>query len=435
MRVRKARWMMAMFLVFGVFVIGGSCPGVHATTIRVIDVCEPHGIAMQKLAPIYEKETGIKVEVDVFGWDATLEKEMLLFMSQGSDYDVVAHDCVFSATFQRNGWLLDLRKYLEDPSLPNIDLTGYLPGLMEAYDIGENGEIWDIPIDLTGIIMVYIPEMFEEAGMAEPAKTWDEYLEQVKRMTKDLNGDGIIDQYGIVIHPGAPDPCYTDWIVRVTGFDLPPGAVEFVLNKECTETIFDRYPYGVKALEMLKDILQYSPFGSIGYGYGEVMEAFRVGLAASWISWQVNMCEFLDPLKSKVAGKVAFALSPITKERHDHIGGWRFGINKYSKHPEEAYKFMAWIASKEGVEKMMEVGSLTPPRVELLLNPEWVKKFPAMKVMSELKNPVAFPKTGKFIKMQQLFFEQIPMALAGHKTSEKCIKDIAAEINKMLKSK
>lgn len=434
MRVQKRRWMMAAFFVFGVF-IGSSSLGVHATTIRVIDDSEDHGIAMQKLAPLYEKETGVKVVVETYGWDATLEKEMLLFVSKSSDYDIVAHDCVFSGTFQQNGWLLDLRKYLEDPSLPDIDLTGYLPGLMEVYDIGENGEIYSIPIDLTSILMVYIPERFKEAGMDGPAETWNEYLKQVERMSKDLNGDGMIDQFGIIVHPGGADPSYTDWIVRVTGFELPLGAVEFVLNKELTTTIFDVYPYGVKALEMYKEILTYSPPGSIGYGYGEVMEAFRTGLAASWISWQVLMYEFLDPSKSEVAGKVAFALPPITKERHSHVGGWRVGINKYSEHPEEAYKFIAWIASKEGEKRMVEAGSLTPARTEALRNPEWIKKFPAMKVMSQLENPVAFPKTGKFIEIQQVFFEHIPMALTGQKTSEEVIENIATEVNRLLKSK
>jgi len=40
--------------------------------------------------------------------------------------------------------------------------------------------------------------LFEKAGIAAPPKTYDEIMEDAKLLTKDTDGDGIIDQMGFV---------------------------------------------------------------------------------------------------------------------------------------------------------------------------------------------------------------------------------------------
>jgi multiple sugar transport system substrate-binding protein len=38
--------------------------------------------------------------------------------------------------------------------------------------------------------------MFDEAGLAEPPRTWEEFAEYARRLTRDTGGDGSVDQYG-----------------------------------------------------------------------------------------------------------------------------------------------------------------------------------------------------------------------------------------------
>jgi multiple sugar transport system substrate-binding protein len=48
----------------------------------------------------------------------------------------------------------------------------------------------------TGYIMAYNEQMLNEAGIDSVPTTWDEYIEAARAMTKDTDGDGVIDQYG-----------------------------------------------------------------------------------------------------------------------------------------------------------------------------------------------------------------------------------------------
>ena len=44
--------------------------------------------------------------------------------------------------------------------------------------------------------MYYNTKMFKEAGIEKAATTWDEFVADAKKLTKDTNGDGKPDQWG-----------------------------------------------------------------------------------------------------------------------------------------------------------------------------------------------------------------------------------------------
>ncbi|ETX09216.1 MAG: hypothetical protein ETSY2_00830, partial [Candidatus Entotheonella gemina] len=45
----------------------------------------------------------------------------------------------------------------------------------------------------------YRKSHFQEADIQAPPKTWDEWIEAAKKLTKDSNNDGITDQWGLII--------------------------------------------------------------------------------------------------------------------------------------------------------------------------------------------------------------------------------------------
>ena len=46
--------------------------------------------------------------------------------------------------------------------------------------------------------LFYNKKLFEKAGL-QPPKTWSEFVDTAKKLTKDTNGDGKIDQWGVAI--------------------------------------------------------------------------------------------------------------------------------------------------------------------------------------------------------------------------------------------
>lgn len=82
----------------------------------------------------------------------------------------------------------DLNNYMTDE-----DKALWTDGVIESGTI--NGDLTYIPVSLQPTDIIYRIDRFEEAGLEIPT-TWDEFIECAKALTKDTDGDGVIDQWG-----------------------------------------------------------------------------------------------------------------------------------------------------------------------------------------------------------------------------------------------
>jgi len=62
-----------------------------------------------------------------------------------------------------------------------------------------NGKTWGVPWASQSLFLVCNGPMFEQAGIGRPPATWDEMFECARRLTRDTNGDGNIDQWGLQV--------------------------------------------------------------------------------------------------------------------------------------------------------------------------------------------------------------------------------------------
>jgi multiple sugar transport system substrate-binding protein len=62
-----------------------------------------------------------------------------------------------------------------------------------------NGTLMCIPQNLSSLVVYYNKNLFDRADVAYPAAgwSWADFLTTAKALTKDANGDGTIDQYGL----------------------------------------------------------------------------------------------------------------------------------------------------------------------------------------------------------------------------------------------
>lgn len=90
--------------------------------------------------------------------------------------------------FAENGWMENLDPWFEKDG---IDMTGWAGQSTCVW----NGETACVMLLYFGFVMGYNEKMLAEEGLEVPT-TWEEYLNVVRATTKDLNGDGITDQFG-----------------------------------------------------------------------------------------------------------------------------------------------------------------------------------------------------------------------------------------------
>ena len=95
-----------------------------------------------------------------------------------------------------------------------------------------------------------------------------------------------------------------------------------------------------------------------------------------------------DPKSSKVAGKVGYAYAPVTETKcSGWLYTWAWGIEKASKNPDAAWKFVSWASSKEYEQLVgQKLGWARVPagkRQSLYENPEYQKAAAAFYKMTQ----------------------------------------------------
>ena len=90
--------------------------------------------------------------------------------------------------FAENGWMENLDPWFENDG---IDMSNWAGQKICRW----NDETACFMLLYFGFMMAYNAEILEAEGLAVPT-TFEEYMDVVRKTTKDLNGDGITDQFG-----------------------------------------------------------------------------------------------------------------------------------------------------------------------------------------------------------------------------------------------
>ncbi|WP_096597827.1 extracellular solute-binding protein [Calothrix sp. NIES-2100] len=102
--------------------------------------------------------------------------------------------------------LIPVDEMLENsPVKDEIDPT--LFGSMEY-----QGKIWSIPFATNNVGVFYRPSLFKAAGIENLPRTWEELRQVAQKLTRDRNGDGKIDQYGILLPLGKGEFTVFTWL-------------------------------------------------------------------------------------------------------------------------------------------------------------------------------------------------------------------------------
>lgn len=132
---------------------------------------------------------------------------------------------------------LDAIRPLED-WLANSPVKGDLdPAMFESMNY--QGHTWSVPFATNNVGVFYRPSLFKAAGITQLPRTWDELRQVARQLTRDTNGDGRIDQHGIILPLGKGEFAVFIWLPFLwsAGGELvspgkqEPAAVELANNQ------------------------------------------------------------------------------------------------------------------------------------------------------------------------------------------------------------
>lgn len=170
----------------------GKQPGSDRT---IVYNCAANTAEIAALRPAQEKffaQTGIRVKLNPFSG----EDKLYAMMAAGQAPDVFYTNNAVRDRLAAEGRLLDLRPYAEkDP------LWARLRPEVKAAAVSADGGIYSLGNYTMTCGVYYNRAAFAEAGLKPPDAnwTWSDLVAAAKALTKDDNGDGKPERYGIFI--------------------------------------------------------------------------------------------------------------------------------------------------------------------------------------------------------------------------------------------
>lgn len=349
------------------------------TTLVVNFPAHPHYDAAMKVLPKFTEETGIKVEVDQLQYLAMRQKQTLELTKPKGDYDLMTYVVFSKADYVPAFQIEALAPYFMNPKLsdPNYDpedlITGYVQNIgvaggKKGYLPGSTGALYGVPFGSETSVLGYRKDIFEKHNLKVP-ETYDEMLDLVCKIPELEPGMGGLTSRGASGHQVSH--AFLLHLAPLGGKVYDDQWMPIVNNEA-----------GVKAGEVLKKILECGPEGGTSFGFAEMKNAFLQGKAALYLDSISVAGEMEDPEKSKVVGKVGWALHPKGVRRGSQTGGFGIAIPSNAQNKEAAFLLMQWLTSKR-IDKLIALEGGSPSRFSTYNDPDVVAKYPHSKVFAE----------------------------------------------------
>ncbi len=331
-------------------------PNLRGKTIKIkawsgvkdwLSILKMMSIEFNKLYP----EINFELEPTWFGDKIVLENKVLAALVAGKGApDII--DCMIQRTGQY--WKGAYHMLFPFPLKEEGLYDNYVEARLKSYT-GPDGKIYFLPGQNPVCVLYYRKDMFDEAGIATPIATWDEFLQQAKKLTKDVDGDGKIDQWALGVAKDHPGWFQQLLLQRGGGFFNKNGDV--IIDNEIGVSVLKFYVDLIHKYKVALPIADaFMAPGMSYYKEGKVASTF----SASW--WGHY---FLQTFCPEQKGKWRIQALPKWKEggyRTATWGGTAFGVTMQSKYPEFVWQFLkyAWVSKQSQVRKFQITRDTTP---------------------------------------------------------------------------
>ncbi|MDH3973574.1 MAG: ABC transporter substrate-binding protein [Deltaproteobacteria bacterium] len=317
----------------------------------------------------HKKYPGLRVEREIGPHSSTEYHDLLTqkLKNRDTSVDVFFMDVIWPPEFAAAGWALPLDHYFSEE-----ERKKFIEGPILANSYG--GSIYGVPFWISAGLLYYRKDLLDKYGLKPPG-TWEEMVGQIKTILaaerkEKPNLKGYSAQF----------KQYEGLVCNMLEFIMGGGGT--IMDPETGKPGIA----GQEAFESLRFVRDeivggVAPKGILTYQEPESLDLFIQGGAVFHRNWPYAWEVSNNKEKSRIAGKVGISVLPHFegKKSYAALGGWQFGINRYSKKPDLAWKFIEFMTSPE-IEKLLAGEAAQPPtRLSLYDDEEVLKKNPHFK--------------------------------------------------------
>ncbi|MET7641343.1 sugar ABC transporter substrate-binding protein [Streptomyces sp. NPDC005438] len=371
----------------------------------------------------FEKQTGIKVKLEVIPWSSLLDR-ILAAASSGQGPDVLNIGNTWSSSLQKSGALLPFDK-------KTFDKVGgrdrFTPSAIAATGAKDKDPA-AVPLYSLTYALYYNKKMFKDAGIDKPPTTWDQLVSDGKKLTKD-------GKYGLALEGGDP---------------VENSHHAFVFAKQHGSDFFDAEgnptfdtPGNVKGIKQYVDFVakdRISSEGNAEYAQRQSVKDFATG-KAGMLLWQAARTSLLSHgMKSDEYGiaPVPFQTAEPAKGRdvNSMVAGINISVFNNTDNLDGSLKFVKFMTSDKEQEALNKTYGSLSPLTTAKQNASGNPDEPVLRqVLTDNAAPLPqVPNESKFetlvgTAMKELFAD----AAAGKKVTTQAVRDRLAKAQQQMR--
>ena len=277
-------------------------------------------------------------------------KQLAVDIAANNEADIITLDTGdgLSAYYniRKGGSFLPLENYLkgyvldDGTKLEDVDLID---------SVKKDGHVVALPwFTFAAPVTIYRKSLLQEAGVdsAELSKSWDSYYKACKKLTQDKNGDGKTDVYGFS-HQTEGSVLLRWWTMHWL-WENGGGIFPKEEGPYTADRLIWNSPENVAACEYLKKMItECGPSGK--YTVNDALNMFANGSVATMqaTTWCfANLKAMMD--ENSYNNDIGLAYFPNNGEKTPVNVTWGnpLAISTNCKHPDEAFKFIAFMHGK-----------------------------------------------------------------------------------------
>lgn len=316
-----------------------------------------------------------------------------------------------SPAYMRFNTLAPLNDYVKKDS--TFDINDFFPLFRDAYTY--KGKYYGFAKDFNTYVLYYNKQMFEKAGLKKPPSNWAELQQYAKKLTKDTNGDGKIDQFGIVIEPVFE---MLMPFVYQNGGELQDANGKLKIEEPAFLNALTFYH------DLYKNKIATIP-SDVGAGWNG--DAFGRKNAAMVISGG-----WLIPYLKEGYPNIQYGVAelPAGKVKATLAFSNAYVIPKEAKNPDNAWKLLSYFAGKKGMAEWTKSGLAFPTRKSVAIK----NGFYNHPVYKTFMQSVSFAKP-LFVKCSERWYDEANASLQsifyGNESPENAMKILSPKLEKL----
>jgi ABC-type glycerol-3-phosphate transport system substrate-binding protein len=298
-------------------------------------------------------------------------------------------------------------------------------------DVVKDKAILALPLSLDTLVLFYNRDLLNNAGIPLPPKTWQEFKDQVERLT-------FFDKQGRIIQAGAAlgtaeninqAPDILSLLMMQNGTQIVDEEGEIAFHQPSRENR-DYYP-GRDALRFYTDFS--NPSREV-YTWNEEMpkalEAFIQGRVAFFFGYSYHL-----KLIQAQAPKLNFDIAPVPQlkgvlKEVNFAHYWVETVYYKTKHPDEAWSFLQFASSKDQVSKYLEK-TKRPTALKALINQQ-LEDYDLETFARQVLTARSWYRGRDYEAAEKFFREMINSIVRGEATYKEAIDQAAAKVNQTL---